>query len=52
MCRGSKPKTVLDTGRWRGVSMSVPLGMDVAEPGNVAGHAGLEWMEKQMKKIE
>lgn len=31
---------MLDTGRWRGVSRSVPLGMDVAEPGDAAGHAG------------
>lgn len=47
---GSKPKTVLDGGRRRGVSMSVPPGTDVAVPGGEAGHTGLEWMQKVNEK--
>ena len=50
LCKGSKPKTVLDGGRWRGNSMSVPLGTDVAVPGGEAGHTGLEWMQKVNEK--
>ena len=50
LCKGSKPKTVLDGGRWRGNSMSVPPGTDVAVPGGEAGHTGLEWMQKVNEK--